>query len=87
MPFYMTLALLLKKNILAKSHSGVFGMFSKEYISAGILTEEEGMLYRQLFSMRQSGDYDDMFNWKKSDVQPLLPKVETFLHRLKDLIK
>lgn len=84
--FYMTLALLLKKNVTAKSHSGVFGIFSKEYIATGILTTEESMLYRQLFAMRQSGDYDDMFDWEKSDILPLIPKTEAFLSQLETLI-
>ncbi len=84
--FYMIIALLLKKNITAKSHSGVFGMFSKEYIRNGILNEEEGMLYRQLFSMRQTGDYDDMFDWDRSDILPLIPRVEALLQRIQSFI-
>ncbi len=84
--FYMTLALLLKHDILAKSHSGVFGVFSKEYILPGIISKEEGMLYRHLFSMRQSGDYDDLFDWKESDILPLIPQVEALLNRIESLI-
>ncbi len=83
--FYLTIALLLRKNILAKSHSGVFGMFSKEYIAKGMLNDDEGKLYRQLFTMRQSGDYDDLFDWTQSDISPLFPKVEALLNHLLSL--
>lgn len=84
--FYMSLALLLKKNIVAKSHTGVFGMISKEFISSGILRQEEGMLYRQLFTMRQSGDYDDLFDWGEQDILPIFPKVEALLEKMRSLM-
>ncbi len=61
-------------------------MFSKEYINTGLLSEEEGMLYRQLFSMRQSGDYDDLFDWKAIDIVPLIPKVESLLQKLNSFL-
>lgn len=36
--------------------------------------------------MRQSGDYDDMFDWTVDDVAPLIPKTETLLNSIKKLV-
>lgn len=47
------------------------------------MTKEEGRLYRQLFSMRTTGDYDDMFDWNQDDVMPLIPQVSALLDKMK----
>ena len=60
---------------------------SKKYIQSGLLTKEEGSLYRRLFTMRQSGDYDDLFDWEEEDVAPLLPLVEKLLDRMESFVE
>lgn len=84
--FYMAIALNLRNGDAAKSHSGVFNLFSKNYIHTGQIDKSAGSLYRQLFSMRQSGDYDDLFDWTKEDVTPLIDKTERLVIAMKNLI-
>ena len=36
--------------------------------------------------MRQTGDYEDLFDWKESDVSPLYPSVEDYIHRIESII-
>ena len=36
--------------------------------------------------MRQSGDYDDMFDWTEEDVAPLFEKTEALIQKMKELI-
>ena len=36
--------------------------------------------------MRQSGDYDDMFDWTEEDVLPLFDKTEALLQKMEKLI-
>lgn len=84
--FYMAIAVILNNGYSAKSHNGVFNIISKNYIATGILSREDGILYRRLFSMRQTGDYDDLFDWTEDDVTPLLSKTETLINSLSDLI-
>lgn len=84
--FYMALAINLKNGDSAKSHSGTFNLLSKRIKTEGILSHEEGNLYRTLFSMRQSGDYDDLFDWDQKDILPLIPRVESLLGKMKDLL-
>lgn len=84
--FYMALAINLSNGESAKTHNGTFSLFSKSYIATGLLSKEEGSLYRRLFTMRQSGDYDDLFDWEEDDVIPIIPKVESLLHKMKSFI-
>lgn len=80
--FYLALAINLKNQEMAKTHNGVYNLFNKRYISTNILTKEEAHLYRQLFTMRHTGDYDDLFDWTEDDVSPLIPRVELLLQKM-----
>lgn len=80
--FYITLALNLNNGDTAKSHAGTFALFSKRFIQTGQLTQEESCLYRKLMTMRQSGDYDDLFDWEEEDVKPLIPQVKNLMEKL-----
>lgn len=85
--FYMAIAVNLSKGETAKSHSGVFSIIAKNYIATGIMSKEAGALYRKLFSMRQTGDYDDLFDWTEEDVIPLLNPTESLIASMRELIK
>lgn len=85
--FYMALAVNINNGDSARTHSGVFSIISQKYIATGILSKEEGQLYRRLFSMRQSGDYDDLFDWEEEDVKPLIPQVEELLAKFKSFLQ
>ncbi len=84
--FYLILALNIRNGESTKTHNGAFALFSRRYISTGLLSKEEGSLYRRLFTMRQSGDYDDLFDWEEEDVMPLIPQVEKLLAKIRSFI-
>lgn len=46
-----------------------------------------GKLYAQLFTWRQKGDYDDMFDFEENQVVPYFEPIEEFLHLIETLIK
>ena len=85
--FYLILALIIKDGDQAKTHNGAFDIFSRKYSSTGLISKEDGSLYRRLFTMRQSGDYDDLFDWESEDVLPLIPLVENFITTLLSIIR
>ncbi|MBS7199309.1 MAG: HEPN domain-containing protein [Bacteroidales bacterium] len=58
-----------------------------EFVSKGILTREEGRLLSRLFDMRQTGDYDDFFEWTEEDVEPLFERTVSLIQRLESLIE
>ncbi len=84
--YYASVALLISNGIDATTHKGVIRMIGESFIRKGILTTDDSKLLGRLFIMRQSGDYEDMFDWEESDVRPLIPKVEDYICRISKLI-
>ena len=84
--YYMASALFIDKNIIARSHSGVIHIIGSEFVKKELLSKEEGRLMSRLFNMRQSGDYDDLFDWTEEEVQPFFDKTKAFLNKMQDLI-
>lgn len=84
--FYIAVALLLKNNSMPKSHNGTYQLFNKDFIATGKLSKEEGRIYRKLFSMRNTGDYDDFFDWEEEEVRPMIAETENLLNTLKNLL-
>lgn len=82
----MAMAINLSTGEYARTHNGTFNLFSQRYIATGLLSENEKHLYRNLFSMRQTGDYDDLFDWEQDDILPLIPQVESLLNKMKGFI-
>lgn len=85
--FYLTLALNLLNGDYAKSHTGTYALFNKRFILSGMLTKSESSLYRKLLSMRQTGDYDDLFDWDEEDIKPLIPEVKSLIDKLLTFIQ
>lgn len=84
--FYLSLAVNIKNGDTARTHSGVYNLICRRFGATQRLTKEENNLYRRLFSMRQTGDYDDLVDWTESDVTPLIPQVEALLKKFKSFL-
>jgi uncharacterized protein (UPF0332 family) len=84
--YYATTALLIQHNHTAHTHTGVISQFGLHFIAAGIIDKEEGKILKQLFNLRQSGDYDDWFEISEKDVLPLLAPAEAFIATIESLI-
>jgi hypothetical protein len=55
--FYAVSAILIKKRLRFKKHSGVRAAFHQHLVKPGIASHECGQLYDELFEARQEGDY------------------------------
>ena len=84
--FYICEALLLSKQIPVNTHAGVNRMMGYHFVRTGLLTIEEGKLLGKLFRMRQTGDYDDLFDWKKEEILPLFDQTEALINKIESLI-
>lgn len=84
--FYASLALLLSKGISASSHKGVWSMINLHFVKEGLLSHEDSSLMGKLFTMRHTGDYDDIFDWNETDVKELLPLAEGLLTKMLSLL-
>lgn len=83
--FHACSSLLLTKGHTARTHSGVIHLILLEFVKTNILTKDEGVLISTLFNMRNTGDYDDLFDWTEDEVVPLIEPVKSLLRKLGNL--
>lgn len=84
--YYASAALLIHNGIEASSHKGIVRMIGLSFVRQGILKQEDSQLLGRLFTMRQTGDYEDLFDWKESDVNPMYLPVEDYIDRIESII-
>ena len=75
-------ALLIANGDTAQTHNGVIHLFGLKFIKTGILPTEAGRLYHKLFTMRQTGDYDDTYGLAEEDVLPYVEPAEKFIKQV-----
>ena len=85
--YYMAVALLLKNNISAQTHSGVKTMLGMHFTSKGKLSISASKIFATLFEKRHSSDYDDFVYCDQEMFDELYPKAEAFIGEIKELIK
>lgn len=84
--FYSASALLLYKHIPAKSHSGVIGQFSEIFVRSGIISIDDFRVYAKLLNWRSKGDYNDLFDFTKEDVDSMMEPARNFINKVAKLI-
>ncbi|KAA6321680.1 hypothetical protein EZS27_028698 [termite gut metagenome] len=78
--YYAVIALLLKNNISANTHTGVKQMFGMHFIMTGKIDNKYSKFYTQLFNARMSGDYDDFLWYDLEMLSELYPQSEEFIN-------
>lgn len=73
------MALLLDSNLKPTTHNGVKSNFSEYFIKTDKIPKEFGKIYSQLFTWRQKGDYDDLFDFDKDRVIPYFDPVKRLI--------
>ena len=84
--FHMAAALLLDKGIHFRSHAGAIRAIGLHFVTKGLLSTEEGKLISRLEGMRNTGDYDDLFDWKEEQIMPLFEPTRQLLANMRKLI-
>ncbi|WP_370860609.1 HEPN domain-containing protein [Parabacteroides faecis] len=84
--YYAVAALLLKKGISVKTHSGVRQAFGKEFVASGQVSKEQARFFSILYDNRQTGDYDDYIMMTRDKVEELYPQAIVFIDSLEKLI-
>ena len=84
--YYAATALLIKNNLAAHTHKGAISQFGLHFVTTELISKEQGRLFKQLFELRQSGDYDDWFEIEEKDIKPLLEPAEKFIETIENLI-
>ncbi len=84
--YYAVIAILIKYDLKPTTHNGAKTVFSEHFIKKEILPKEFGKLYSQLFTWRQKGDYDDLYDFKKENVLPYFEPVEKLIELIENKI-
>ena len=84
--YYAVSALLIKNDIKAHTHSGVINQFGLNFVRTDVFSQEEGRLFKNLFELRQDGDYDDWIIISEDDIAPLVEPVKDFIEKIERLI-
>lgn len=84
--FYAVIALLIKNGVDAKSHNGVRRMFGEKFINTKIVEIKYGKLLSKLSDWRDRGDYGDLFDFSKEQVEPLIMQTKEMLDEIKSLL-
>jgi len=84
--YYVVSALLIQNGIEAQTHHGIINQMGLRFVKTGLISLENGDLYKRLFELRQKGDYDDWVVVKESDIVPLLEPAENFIKTIEQLI-
>lgn len=78
------IALTVKDNTL--THSGIKYIFNNHFVKTNKISAEEGKFYSNLMNLRQKGDYGDLYDFTKDDVQKLFEPSKIFITSIKSLV-
>ena len=84
--FYAASALLLARGVGAKSHAGVISKFSENVVRTNEMSADEYRVYSKLLNWRTKGDYSDMFDFCKEDLDDVMQPTRVFVDKIKFLI-
>jgi uncharacterized protein (UPF0332 family) len=84
--YYAVMALLLDSDLNPTTHNGAKSNFSEHFILTNKIPKEFGKIYSQLFTWRQKGDYDDMFDFDKDKVMPYFKPVNDLIDLIEKTI-
>jgi len=85
--FYAVIALLLKSDLKPTTHNGAKSNFSEYFIKTGLIPKQYGKIYSQLFTWRQKGDYDDLFDFNEEKVLPYIKPCKDLIDLVDKIIK
>jgi uncharacterized protein (UPF0332 family) len=85
--YYAVMALLLKNDFKPTTHNGAKSNFTEHYIKSQIIDKKYGKLYSQLFTWRQKGDYDDLFDFQEQQVSEYFKPVEELISLIESMLR
>jgi uncharacterized protein (UPF0332 family) len=82
--YYAVMAILLSEDLKPATHNGAKSNFTERFIKTSRIPKEYGKIYSQLFTWRQKGDYDDLFDFDKEKVDPYFKPVLELINIIED---
>jgi len=84
--FYAVTAVMLKRGLIFKKHSGVRAAFHQHFVKPGLISREHGLLYDELFEARQRGDYIVLVSFEKAEVEEWLSRAREFIGTITSIL-
>ena len=84
--YYAVIALLVKNEIKAQTHSGVRQMFGLHFVKPGLIDKDLGKFYSDIFDKRQTGDYDDFVTFTEREVKSFLQPAKQLIREIERLL-
>ena len=84
--YYAVMALLLSSDFKPSTHNGAKSNFTEHFIKTDRIPKEYGKIYSQLFTWRQKGDYDDLFDFDEEKVIPYFEPVKKLIDLIESIV-
>lgn len=84
--YYAVMALLLSSELKPSTHNGAKSNFTEHFIKTDRIPKEFGKIYSQLFTWRQKGDYDDLFDFNEEKVIPYFEPVKRLIDLIDEIV-
>lgn len=86
--FYALLALFIRLNISHRTskHSGVIGIFDREFIRTGMIDSRFSKMLHRLFEQRQQADYKELVELPRTHGAAAVENAREFVMAIKQLI-
>lgn len=84
--FHAATALLLKKGVTAKTHSGLLTMFSLHYVKSGEIAKEYFDILSESKELRENGDYEPYFEGHDEEARLALANAKKFLKKAEEIL-
>ena len=86
--YYAVSALLIANKYEASTHNGVIQMFGVAFLKSNIIDKKYGKTFDQLFSLRQTGDYEDYHIMNmETEVLPLVEPAKELIELVSSMAK
>lgn len=85
--YHAVTAMLMKDNIVNKTHKGTAQQFGKYYVLTNIFDKEEGRFYNRLQEKRERADYDNVFSLTELEGKELIFKTEILQKKILEKLK
>lgn len=85
--FHATKALLLTKDLIPKTHSGVVSMLHKHFVLQKLFDETKAAFFSRLLQERIDDDYNDFISTDSETVKEFAEPAKEYINYIEELIK
>jgi len=85
--FYAVLALLATRQLGSSKHSGVLGLFDREFVKPGLLPRALSRSLRLAFNRRQSWDYGEVGELDPQEISEMVSGAKLFVQAIEEFLR